>query len=189
MGWQDQGLGTGWLGMEVEVRGQGSEVGTHVPSVLSGISRVSLLTHRPPSSRQPLRRTVVGAKASGVWQDPRPPTLCQVPHHPKSHARVCRHRVPPAGSPSLPSGSRHHALPQAAPRPLPATPHPQAALASFPRQTRVPLDGEKADGVVSEAQTSSGPGHWARRTGSGGGGWTDDLGEVPAQGSQFKGKG
>lgn len=53
------GVGNGRVGggVEAEVRGQGSEARTHVPSVLSGISRVSLLTHRPPSSRWPLGRT------------------------------------------------------------------------------------------------------------------------------------
>lgn len=52
-------MGTGWLGMEVEVRGQRSEVRTHVPPVLSGISLVSLLAHRPPSSLWPLGRQLV----------------------------------------------------------------------------------------------------------------------------------
>lgn len=56
MGWPDQELGTGWLGVKVEVKGQGSGVRTHISSILSRISLVSLFTHRPSSSRWPLGR-------------------------------------------------------------------------------------------------------------------------------------
>lgn len=52
MGWELDGcVGT-------EVRGEGPEIETHIPSIFSRISLVPFLTHRSPEPRCPLKRTV-----------------------------------------------------------------------------------------------------------------------------------